>query len=169
LAVNQDGGLAVQVWDGAESVRLDSADPIPLQQWVHIAGTLDPATGTLSLYLDHGLIAQRDGAPAPAADLLASEQPAVVLGNSDFTSEGVHAILDDVRVTARALDPLDFLPLIEPCRADLDSDGALTIFDFLIFQGLFSLGDLRADFDGDGVLTVFDFLEFQTAFDTGCG
>jgi glycosylphosphatidylinositol phospholipase D len=55
-----------------------------------------------------------------------------------------------------------------PCPADLDADGALTIFDFLEFQNLFDLMDPRADFDGDGDLTIFDFLAFQNAFDAGC-
>ena len=59
---------------------------------------------------------------------------------------------------------------IEPasCRADLDGDGELTLFDFLSFQNLFDAGDLTADFDGDGNLTLFDFLEFQNEFDAGC-
>ena len=54
------------------------------------------------------------------------------------------------------------------CRADLDGDGVLTIFDFLQFQNLFDAGDLTADFDGDGSLTIFDFLAFQNEFDAGC-
>ena len=54
------------------------------------------------------------------------------------------------------------------CRADLDGDGELTVFDFLEFQNLFDAGDLAADFDGDGALTVFDFLEFQNDFVRGC-
>jgi hypothetical protein len=54
------------------------------------------------------------------------------------------------------------------CRADLDGDGTLTIFDFLEFQNLFSAGDPRADFDGDGSLTLFDFLAFQNEFAAGC-
>ncbi len=55
-----------------------------------------------------------------------------------------------------------------PCRADLDGDGELTLFDFLAFQNLFDAGDTAADFDGDGELTLFDFLAFQNAFDAGC-
>ncbi|MEQ8845575.1 MAG: GC-type dockerin domain-anchored protein [Phycisphaerales bacterium] len=54
------------------------------------------------------------------------------------------------------------------CRADLDGDGELTLFDFLQFQNLFDSGDLAADFDGDGELTLFDFLAFQNEFDAGC-
>ncbi len=54
------------------------------------------------------------------------------------------------------------------CPADFDSDGRLTLFDFLAFQNAFDSGDLAADFDGDGRLTLFDFLAFQNEFDTGC-
>jgi hypothetical protein len=60
------------------------------------------------------------------------------------------------------------LVLAAACLADLDGDGALTIFDFLLFQNLFDAGDPLADFDGDGSLTIFDFLAFQNAFDAGC-
>ena len=56
----------------------------------------------------------------------------------------------------------------ESCRADIDGDDELTLFDFLAFQNLFDAGDLAADFDGDGDLTLFDFLEFQNEFDAGC-
>ncbi len=53
-------------------------------------------------------------------------------------------------------------------RIDLDTDGALTIFDFLTFLNLFEDRDSTADFDGDGELTLFDFLAFQGAFGAGC-
>lgn len=58
--------------------------------------------------------------------------------------------------------------LVKSCRADLDSDGRLTVFDFLAFQNLFSRGDTRADFNGDGDLNIFDFLAFQNEFSAGC-
>ena len=67
------------------------------------------------------------------------------------------------RVTGFILRPVDAI-----CRADLDGDGQLTLFDFLAFQNLFDAGDPTADFDGDGQLTLFDFLSFQNAFDLGC-
>lgn len=55
-----------------------------------------------------------------------------------------------------------------PCRADIDGDGVLTVFDFLDFQNLFDAGSPTADIDGDGELTLLDFLEFQTLFALGC-
>ncbi|MCW5757094.1 MAG: hypothetical protein KIT54_07660 [Phycisphaeraceae bacterium] len=65
-----------------------------------------------------------------------------------------------------AVDVFDLACLL--CPADLDADGALTVFDFLLFFNLFDAGSSEADFDGDGELTIFDFLAFQTAFDAGC-
>jgi hypothetical protein len=66
------------------------------------------------------------------------------------------------------LHPRLELVIGDTCRADLDGDGDLTIFDFLAYQNLFDAGDLAADFDGDGSLTIFDFLAFQNEFDAGC-
>jgi parallel beta-helix repeat protein len=54
------------------------------------------------------------------------------------------------------------------CIADMDSDGSLTILDYLAFQNAFGAGDVAADMDDDGQLTMFDFLTFQNAFDAGC-
>ncbi|MEQ8844656.1 MAG: GC-type dockerin domain-anchored protein [Phycisphaerales bacterium] len=54
------------------------------------------------------------------------------------------------------------------CYADMDGDGALTVFDFLAFQNAFASGDATADCDGDGALSLFDFLCFQNAFAGGC-
>lgn len=72
-------------------------------------------------------------------------------------------------VTEAAIDAFEIVRMTcDTCRADMDGDGELTIFDFLEFQNLFASGDLRADFDGDGDLTIFDFLEFQNDFSAGC-
>lgn len=78
----------------------------------------------------------------------------------------IHDGQDDPALGVVAFDPIATGCLV--CRADLDGDGELTIFDFLLVQGLFAVGDMAADFDGDGVLTVFDFLVFQNEFDAGC-
>ncbi len=104
-------------------------------------------------------------------DSIRPQDPAEILlfGNSvaidgDLIASG--AALANVDGVARAGAAYVFEP--NPCPADLDGDGALTIFDFLAFQNLFDAGDPRADFDGDGELTLFDFLAFQNAFDAGC-
>lgn len=54
------------------------------------------------------------------------------------------------------------------CKADLDGDGDLTVFDFLEFQTLFDAGDVRADVLYDGRHDIFDFLAYLNLFETGC-
>jgi len=76
---------------------------------------------------------------------------------------------DDDALGFIVANPLADCDAAPPCRADIDGDGELTIFDFLGFQNAFDAGDLSvADFDGDGTLTIFDFLAFQNDFDLGC-
>lgn len=55
------------------------------------------------------------------------------------------------------------------CRADLDGDGSLTVFDFLAYQNLFASGDFQADFQADCTLDIFDYLAFLNSFSGGCG
>jgi hypothetical protein len=58
--------------------------------------------------------------------------------------------------------------IVPICRADLDQDGAATIFDFLSYQNLFIAGDKIANFDCDSKFDLFDFLAFQNVFVGGC-
>jgi len=55
------------------------------------------------------------------------------------------------------------------CRADINADGVLDLFDFLGFQNYFVTGDPRADFVPDSSFDIFDFLTFQNEFVSGCG
>ena len=110
------------------------------------------------------------GAPSGDADLLWHDGKAFALVSMDAA-----ATVGDTmtfRVTGSAGSDTGVVTLALPsaadCRADLDGDGLLTIFDFLEFQNLFAAGDLAADFDGDGSLTIFDFLAFQNEFAAGC-
>ncbi len=106
----------------------------------------------------------------------------IIPGQGDIDASNVcWGTLEQFEVQQRIWDGFDdpllgFIvanPLVEcdsDCRADIDGDGVLTIFDFLGFQNAFDAGDISiADFDGDGVLTIFDFLAFQNEFDAGCG
>ena len=122
----------------------------------------DPATGALT-----GQSLDTD----PAGDTMFV---GYIAGGMDIRVDGD----DAVAITLSQGDPFDFIqefaitgdgsPCDTGCRADIDGDGALTLFDFLAFQNLFDAGDLAADFDGDGALTLFDFLAFQNEFDAGC-
>jgi hypothetical protein len=99
-------------------------------------------------------------------ELVLWDDAAVVADSEPFyVVFGQNASADDL---ADAVLWVESMLIGTPCRADLDGDGSLTIFDFLAFQNQFDAGDLAADFDGDGSLTIFDFLAFQNEFDAGC-
>ncbi|UYV14153.1 MAG: hypothetical protein NCW75_07635 [Phycisphaera sp.] len=110
------------------------------------------------------------GAPSGDADLLWHDGRAFALVSMDGAATAGDTLT--FRVTGTAGSDTGVVTLALPattgCRADLDGDGSLTIFDFLAFQNAFDAGDPVADFDGDGSLTIFDFLAFQNEFDAGC-
>jgi Subtilase family len=54
------------------------------------------------------------------------------------------------------------------CYPDCDTDGVLSIDDFICYQTFFALSDPYADCDADGVLSIDDFICFQTYFAIGC-
>ncbi len=87
---------------------------------------------------------------------------------SDAGTAEVTIIIDDAGERPLTLMPPPTLEVGAACYADLDGDGELTIFDFLVFQNAFDAGDPIADCDGSGVLDIFDFLCFQNAFGAGC-
>lgn len=64
----------------------------------------------------------------------------------------------------------NFVEILSTNIADFDEDGFLTIFDFLLFGNLWSIGDPRADLDqstGPGVFDIFDFIAFGNYFSRG--
>jgi endonuclease/exonuclease/phosphatase family metal-dependent hydrolase len=142
--------------------------------------------GNADLWLRSDTIAAPPGGIQPLRYTLMGDGPIVVPTGEFIDNAGGkgndHAITIDtsvvgpfeatVRIESNAPDePVREVRVVGEviaCAADLDGDGALTVFDFLEFQNLFDAGDLRADFDGDGSLSLFDFLAFQNLFDAGC-
>ena len=57
---------------------------------------------------------------------------------------------------------------INPCPADINSDGNLNFFDVSAFLFAFSSQNPLADFTGDGDFNFFDVSEFLSAFAAGC-
>ncbi|MFI4917557.1 MAG: GC-type dockerin domain-anchored protein [Phycisphaerales bacterium JB060] len=104
----------------------------------------------------------RAGTPARfGADVNADGAPDIFMGSEVFDPSSP-TVVDQTYVVYGRQAPAR-------CRADMDGDGALTLFDFLAFQDAFSTGRDAADLDCDGSLTLFDFLAFQSLFAAGCG
>ena len=141
--------------DGTVESEFDGATTALIyDEWVEVRAEIDLDADLFDIYYGDTLLAE---------DLVWTEN----------VSGGGLTQIDIIDLYTPGAIPsyIDDVSLVEAdagCRADLDGDGVLTIFDFLAFQNLFDAGDPAADFDGDGVLTIFDFLAFQNEFDAGC-
>lgn len=89
----QEGGK-VQVCDGA---------------WHHVAVTYDRAAQTTRLFCDYRLVAEKTGLDFDAAHA-GTSYPEIEIGNGYAAQQsGVHGLMDGFRLTARALEPQEFL------------------------------------------------------------
>ena len=171
LYADSDGGDPV----GPDLVLLD-ATMVPMPD---TGITLLPVPANAEMFAGETLVVQVESRDQVAR--FPGELARFFLGANELGASGTSYISAEdcdlfvpTDVTTLGFSP-DFAWAIEvnglgsgTCRADVDGDGVLTIFDFLAFQNLFAMGDLAADFDGDGVLTLFDFLAFQNEFALGC-
>jgi hypothetical protein len=166
---------ALRLWDGedfdevpAEQLRISKAG---LEVETPASDTLTPgfvfgaasATGTFHHHLAFELV-------APASDgIYLLELTLWADGGDPDASRPFWIVFNQNRPEPEHEAAAEWVEMaLAGCRADLDGDGALSFFDFLMFQNLFAGGDLAADFDGDGSLTFFDFLAFQNEFAAGC-
>ncbi|MEQ8318286.1 MAG: GC-type dockerin domain-anchored protein [Phycisphaerales bacterium] len=140
--------------DATASIRLVNTDTFEVE--VQVEAVLDDLGTRLLL---------RPVAPIEI-DLDAGRYELAIDATASDRTNGFEEVQDSLAAASYFVEAILFEP--DACRADLDGDGELTVFDFLAFQNLFDAGDLAADFDGDGELTIFDFLAFQNAFDAGC-
>jgi hypothetical protein len=88
--------------------------PLPLQQWMHVAGTLDDASGSMGLYINGNLVAS-NVIDFRARGRLTGEHAGLSIGADIKDAPGseayfFHGSIDDVRICDVALDPSQFLP-----------------------------------------------------------
>jgi hypothetical protein len=105
LSVDSNGNLYFAV-DGATGTRSNIVTPISTGQWTHVAGTLDDATGLMSLYVNGNLATQSTTTIRPFANLDPTQNPAIGIGNSNdpasFNSP-FNGLIDELTVYNRAL------------------------------------------------------------------
>jgi hypothetical protein len=92
----------------SESEEVFVKAPIPsFDQWHHLAGTLDDATGAMKLYVDGVLAASTVTSVRPFAVLDPTALPGLGIGDvqSANYSEHFHGLIDEVRISDVALSP----------------------------------------------------------------
>lgn len=145
---------------------------VAYDEWLHVAGTLDDATGTMKLYVNGVIVASTTTTVRPLGALHSGYSPGLSLGN-DFTGQYgqcFHGLIDEVRISDVALEPHQFL--IKGASFDYDYDGDVDLADYRAFQFCFNGPNsapglycpVNADADGDIDVDLVDFRVFATCF-----
>ena len=101
----------------------------PLNQWSHIAATLDDSTGAIGMYINGTLVAMDTTSIRPFA-ALSGENPGIGIGNLQWTigDEPFAGLIDEVRITNGLLAPNQFLDAVpEPAMLSLLALGGLGV------------------------------------------
>jgi Concanavalin A-like lectin/glucanases superfamily len=103
------GNLLFEVNDAVGN-RPSIQAPITLNQWHHVAGTLDGNTGDIRLYIDCALVASNNTSIRPFGSLT-GPNPGLGIGNLQSVnySEYFKGLIDEVRISDTALTPDQFL------------------------------------------------------------
>ncbi len=109
LSVEPNGTLNFQVTD-ANNNSASIAAPIATGQFIHVAATLDDATGTESLYENGALVAQQVTTIRPFQNLDPTQNPSIAIGNHGGYPNSPHnfpfnGLVDELSVYNRALTP----------------------------------------------------------------
>ncbi len=128
LALDLQGHLVFHVEDALnQQSKVISPSPVPLGVPLHVAGTLDDATGEQKLFINGIEVASQMTTIRPFGPL-APFTPGIGIGNvqDDFNHEAFHGIIDEVRISRAALSPPEFLsaatPVNHPPVANADAD-----------------------------------------------
>jgi hypothetical protein len=105
--------VSFQINDAAGNIASVQA-PLPLNQFVLVAGTLDDATGVMTLYLN-GIVAAQTTTTVRPYGTLTGANPGVSIGNSqsDATLEPFVGLIDEVEVLNRALHSSEVLAIYD--------------------------------------------------------
>src|SRR5438093_4789435 len=138
LAVQADSKVQFQInsisgdcQSATGRIWITSPDPIPTNQTLHIAGTLDGATGAMKLFVNGVVVASTNTTIRPSGALSGPNAGLGIGGlQSSFTNESFRGVIHEVRVSDTPLQPLQMLltgPGISLTGAILfgtDSDGS---------------------------------------------
>lgn len=111
LVVLPNGDLRFDI-NGYPTGNTSMEAPIPMGQFVHVAATLDDATGAMTLYENGAVVAQTTTTVRPFGALDPTQQPGVGIGNSNALSNydvPFNGLIDELSVYNRALTASEVL------------------------------------------------------------
>jgi len=110
LTLNNGNSIYFGIMNAAETTAFLTYT-IPYGSWVHIAGTLDDATGAMKLYVNGALVASTVTSIRPFGTLDPGSSPGLGIGADQTGEYGeyLNGWLDEVRLSDVALSPAQFL------------------------------------------------------------
>ena len=96
--------------------------------WMHVAGTLDDATGAMSLFVDGVSVASMTTSVRPLG-ALTGPNPGIGIGSSQAggTEETFNGLIDEVRISDVALQPSQFLDASPSPVPEIDPAGLASV------------------------------------------
>jgi hypothetical protein len=114
LSVTNGGTRVAFMITDATNASMTVSAPVPMHQWVHVAGTLDDTTGLIKLYVNGALADINTTTIRPFADLDPTGAPGLGIGglqsdNPFLNKTYFNGLIDEVRISDMALSPSEFL------------------------------------------------------------
>ncbi len=173
LYTGSNGGLHFYIWSVTDGVSFAPSVSAAIwnDRWHHVAGTYDGET--VRLYVDGAEIGTGAGAQGniryglPTDDRLhIGASPRATCHSLTYFSGDIDEVriwnraLSASEIAARAQEAPDNECRVEACTADLDSDGSVSIMDFLALLAAWGPNpDHPADLDDDGYVGASDMQE----------
>lgn len=108
LSIETNGQLTFGIDGGNGGASV--AATVPLGQLIHVAATLDDATGAMKLYENGAVVAQTFTAVRPFRDLDPTQFPGIGIGTANSTyNAGFNGLIDELSVYNRAITPGEVL------------------------------------------------------------
>jgi len=158
LEVWTDGALRFHLESLSEQINQQTPSPLAVGQFVHVAGTLEDATGLMRLYVDGALAAETTTSIRPFGDLEPASNPGLGIGSHSgypFSPHSYlfHGMIDEVSVYNRALTPTEIQDIygagtdgkIKPIKFFVTNDGATNqTFEYSAVGASGGISDLTA-------------------------
>jgi hypothetical protein len=125
LGMNFNNVVAFTICDANNNAASVSAT-LPYNQWWHVVGTLDGASGTMTIYTNGVIAAQTNTTIRPFGDLIPGDSPGIGIGN---VNDGINNFpflgdIDEVSLFNRALSQAEVQAMYNARNSGMCVEGA---------------------------------------------
>lgn len=114
LVIRPSGNIQFQINGTTSGASIEA--PVPTGQFVHVAATLDDATGAMTLYENGAVVAHTTTTARPFGALDPTQNPGVGIGNSNYLNNynvPFNGVIDELAMYGRALSAGEVIGITE--------------------------------------------------------